>query len=264
MSGRPLRRRRRARPSAKMMFITLAGILAVIGAVAGVYYFAMRPVTLRIAVGPANSDDLKVVQALTQAFHPDAQSCPSASDADRWRHRQRAGACRRQGRSRHHSRRSRRAEKCPGRGDAAQERRGAVGAAAGEGQGQEIRPEDHQNPAARRTPHRRRRPHPGQCQSAQGDPAAIWRRSEQGRDRSVSGQRSRGSDPQPEGGCLSRRRTGQQQDHRRCDRGVDARRRHADLPRHRFGRGDRAKPSDLRGLRNSRRRVRRLARQTRG
>ena len=32
------------------------------------YYFAMRPVTLRIAVGPANSDDLKVVQALTQAF----------------------------------------------------------------------------------------------------------------------------------------------------------------------------------------------------
>jgi TRAP transporter TAXI family solute receptor len=52
----------------KMMFITLAGILALIGAVAGAYYFAMRPVTLRIAVGPANSDDVKVVQALTQAF----------------------------------------------------------------------------------------------------------------------------------------------------------------------------------------------------
>src|SRR6478735_373643 len=28
----------------------------------------MRPVTLKIAVGPANSDDVKVVQALTQAF----------------------------------------------------------------------------------------------------------------------------------------------------------------------------------------------------
>lgn len=50
------------------MFVTLAGILAVIGALAGAYYFAMRPVTLRIAVGPPNSDDLKVVQALTQAF----------------------------------------------------------------------------------------------------------------------------------------------------------------------------------------------------
>src|SRR6202047_1051629 len=52
----------------KMMFITLAGILAIIGTLAGAYYFEMRPVTLRIAVGPANSDDIKVVQALTQAF----------------------------------------------------------------------------------------------------------------------------------------------------------------------------------------------------
>src|SRR5450755_548164 len=52
----------------KTMFITLAGILAVVGTLAGGYYFAMRPVTLRIAVGPANSDDLKVVQALTQSF----------------------------------------------------------------------------------------------------------------------------------------------------------------------------------------------------
>lgn len=52
----------------RAMFVTLAGVLAVIGALAGAYYFAMRPVTLRIAVGPANSDDLKVVQALTQAF----------------------------------------------------------------------------------------------------------------------------------------------------------------------------------------------------
>jgi TRAP transporter TAXI family solute receptor len=62
-----------APPSARsakrnVMFITLAGILAVIGAGVGVYYFAMRPVTLRIAVGPASSDDIKVVQALTQAF----------------------------------------------------------------------------------------------------------------------------------------------------------------------------------------------------
>ena len=50
------------------MFIMLAGVLAIVGTLAGGYYFAMRPVTLRIAVGPANSDDLRVVQALTQAF----------------------------------------------------------------------------------------------------------------------------------------------------------------------------------------------------
>jgi TRAP transporter TAXI family solute receptor len=57
---------RGARSSA--MLVTLAGILAVAGSLVGVYYFAMRPETLAIAVGPANSDDLKVVQALTQAF----------------------------------------------------------------------------------------------------------------------------------------------------------------------------------------------------
>ena len=52
----------------KTMLITLAGILAVVGTLAGGYYFAMRPVTLQIAVGPTNSDDVKLVQALTQAF----------------------------------------------------------------------------------------------------------------------------------------------------------------------------------------------------
>src|SRR5260370_4385758 len=50
-------------------FVVLAGVLAIIGALAAGYYFAMRPVTLRIAVGPANSDDLKVVQTLTQALN---------------------------------------------------------------------------------------------------------------------------------------------------------------------------------------------------
>src|SRR3954463_329052 len=62
-----------ARPSPrsmkrKMMLITLAGTLALVGAVSAAYYFAMRPVTLRIAVGPSNSDDVKIVQALTQSF----------------------------------------------------------------------------------------------------------------------------------------------------------------------------------------------------
>ena len=50
------------------MFVSLAGILAILGTLAASYYFAMRPVSLRIAVGPANSDDLKVVQTLAQAF----------------------------------------------------------------------------------------------------------------------------------------------------------------------------------------------------
>ncbi|WP_376708304.1 TAXI family TRAP transporter solute-binding subunit [Bradyrhizobium cenepequi] len=52
----------------RLSFVMIAGVLAIVGTLAAGYYFAMRPVNLRIAVGPANSDDLKVVQALTQAF----------------------------------------------------------------------------------------------------------------------------------------------------------------------------------------------------
>jgi len=51
------------------MLITIAGVLAIVGMIAGGYYFATRPVTLKVAVGPANSDDIKVVQALAQAFN---------------------------------------------------------------------------------------------------------------------------------------------------------------------------------------------------
>src|SRR5882757_4947933 len=65
----------------KMMLITLAGTLALVGAVAGTYYFATRPVTLRIAVGPPNSDDVKVVQTLTQSFaHSHVRLRPTQTD----------------------------------------------------------------------------------------------------------------------------------------------------------------------------------------
>src|SRR5882672_1108961 len=53
----------------RLTFVVLAGALAIIGVLAAGYYFAMRPVTLRIAVGPANSEDLRVVQALAQALN---------------------------------------------------------------------------------------------------------------------------------------------------------------------------------------------------
>jgi TRAP transporter TAXI family solute receptor len=52
----------------QLMFVSLAGALAIFGALAAGYHFVMRPEALRIAVGPANSDDLKVVQTLAQAF----------------------------------------------------------------------------------------------------------------------------------------------------------------------------------------------------
>src|ERR1700737_1268932 len=58
----------------RLTFVMLAGVLAIVGALAAGYYFAMRPVTLRIAVGPPNSDDLKVVQALAQALNNQQRS----------------------------------------------------------------------------------------------------------------------------------------------------------------------------------------------
>jgi TRAP transporter TAXI family solute receptor len=52
----------------KLTLVTLAAVLALVGVAAGIYYTTMRPVVLRVAVGPATSDDAKVVHALTQAF----------------------------------------------------------------------------------------------------------------------------------------------------------------------------------------------------
>ncbi len=53
----------------RLAFVSLAGLMALLGIVAAAYYFAMRTVTLKLAVGPANSDDIKVAQTLAQAFN---------------------------------------------------------------------------------------------------------------------------------------------------------------------------------------------------
>jgi TRAP transporter TAXI family solute receptor len=63
-SRAPLLRQKRRRFS---LFILFAGIFIFVAA-AGVLYFALRPETLRIAVGPSGSDDQKLVQALAQTF----------------------------------------------------------------------------------------------------------------------------------------------------------------------------------------------------
>src|ERR1700744_2449652 len=60
----PPRRKKRNRFS---FFVLFAGILVFV-ATAGALYFALRPDTLRIAVGPPNSDDQKLIKALAQTF----------------------------------------------------------------------------------------------------------------------------------------------------------------------------------------------------
>jgi TRAP transporter TAXI family solute receptor len=50
------------------IFMLLGAALAAVLVVVGTIYVLLQPVTLRIAVGPANSDDVKVIQALSHAF----------------------------------------------------------------------------------------------------------------------------------------------------------------------------------------------------
>jgi TRAP transporter TAXI family solute receptor len=63
-SSAPRRRLQRRRYS---FFILFAGIFVFV-AIAGALYFALRPETLRIAVGPPGSDDQKLIQLLAQTF----------------------------------------------------------------------------------------------------------------------------------------------------------------------------------------------------
>jgi TRAP-type uncharacterized transport system substrate-binding protein len=58
-------RRRKRRKS--LLLLLLTGVLVFAAAVGGLYY-ALRPVTLRIAVGPPESDDQKLIQAMAETF----------------------------------------------------------------------------------------------------------------------------------------------------------------------------------------------------
>jgi TRAP transporter TAXI family solute receptor len=64
----PTRLRRRRRNYS--LLILAAGIF-LFGIAAGALYYGLRPVTLRIAVGPSGSDDQKLIQALAQTFARD-------------------------------------------------------------------------------------------------------------------------------------------------------------------------------------------------
>jgi TRAP transporter TAXI family solute receptor len=59
-------RRRRQRRSYALLILA-AGMLA-FGVAAGALYYVLRPTTLRIAVGPAGSEDQKLIQLMAQTF----------------------------------------------------------------------------------------------------------------------------------------------------------------------------------------------------
>lgn len=69
--ARELRSAAPRRAGARVALVALAAVLGLVAILGGATYYFTRPVTLRIAVGPPNSDDVKVVQAITQAFARD-------------------------------------------------------------------------------------------------------------------------------------------------------------------------------------------------
>ena len=247
----------------KMMFVTLAGVLAIIGAVAGAYYFAMRPVTLRIAVGPANSDDLKVVQALTQAFtqaHGHVRLRPVQTDGAAASAQALADG---------------KADLAIIRGDLEVPKNAQAVATlrknvavlwvppAAKSKGKKAGPKitkipqlaGHRIGVVGRTQAnvnllkvilQQYGVDPGKVEIVQF-PA----------NEAAEAIRNQKADAYLAAGPVNSKITAD------AINAIDARRRNADVPRDRFGRGDRAKPSDVRGLRNSRRRLRRLARQAR-
>ena len=67
----PLRPRKKRKNYA--LLILAVGMLA-FGVAAGTLYYALRPVTLRIAVGPSGSEDQKLIQLLAQTFARDGNA----------------------------------------------------------------------------------------------------------------------------------------------------------------------------------------------
>jgi TRAP transporter TAXI family solute receptor len=65
---------RRSRKRKSYSLLVLAAGLLLFGIAAGTLYYALRPVTLRIAVGPPGSDDQKLIQALAQSFARDGSA----------------------------------------------------------------------------------------------------------------------------------------------------------------------------------------------
>src|SRR5215813_4319753 len=55
-------------------FLVLAAGLLFFAAAVGAAFITLRPTTLRIAVGPAGSDDLQLVQAMAQTFATESAS----------------------------------------------------------------------------------------------------------------------------------------------------------------------------------------------
>lgn len=67
LGGLALRKRRR-RNRIRFAVASVVAVALLVAAALGVLFYELRPVTLRVAVGPAGSDDLRLVQTMAQLF----------------------------------------------------------------------------------------------------------------------------------------------------------------------------------------------------
>ncbi|MBP0110590.1 TAXI family TRAP transporter solute-binding subunit [Bradyrhizobium vignae] len=65
---------RRARRRSNSLLLVLAIGFLVFGAATGALYYALRPYSLKIAVGPPGSDDYKVIQAMADVFGSESRT----------------------------------------------------------------------------------------------------------------------------------------------------------------------------------------------
>lgn len=67
-------RARRRRKHRNSLFLMLAAGIVAFGLAGGALYLLLKPTTFRIAVGPAGSDDQKLIQAMAEAFDRDSSA----------------------------------------------------------------------------------------------------------------------------------------------------------------------------------------------
>lgn len=73
LNDNPAPRRARTKRKSYALLILAVGMLA-FGVAAGTLYYVLRPVTLRIAVGPPGSEDQKLIQLIAQTFARDGNA----------------------------------------------------------------------------------------------------------------------------------------------------------------------------------------------
>ena len=256
----PARSRRRRKRKSYALLILAAGILA-FGVAAGTLYYVLRPTTLRIAVGPAGSDDQKLIQVMAQTFARDGSPVRLSPITTEGTAESIALFTRRQGRPCGRARRSEPAGQCRSRSPSCARTSSCCGRRPA------FRPRARRNSRRRRSrarrsrrpPRRRDRTDAGQRHAAARDPEGVRHQSRQGDGQPVRHQPDRRDGARPVARRLHGGRPAREQDHRGRDRGDGGGPRRAEIPADRRFGGDREEAPALRIRGNSRQHLQLLA-----